>query len=142
MIQRIHNNSKDKALLKSFLDRAGKSLEKFRYYSSRSFDSIDQHIYTILVIDDLNIPVAYGHLDKEDENVWLGICVSAEHSGQGYGKLVMQDLLRWAQKNGIRVVRLKVDYDNSLAIDLYKKHGFEVEQIVIDQHYYMLLKLQ
>ena len=58
------------ALLRSFLDGAGDSLKTFRYFDTRPFDVLKNHLSTWLWMDG-GSPVAYGHLDVEDGIVWL-----------------------------------------------------------------------
>lgn len=50
-------------------------LSSFRYYNKRSISScLEKHCKTIIV-KDKNIPIGYGHLEYEDNKLWLGIVV-------------------------------------------------------------------
>jgi len=69
-------------------------------------------------------PVAYGHLDKEGDTIWLGVAVIEAYLGLGLGVLVMKKLTDFAKENNIPVIKLSVDNNNSSAISLYKKLGF------------------
>jgi hypothetical protein len=62
------DNPSDLLLLSKFIKSAGNSLETFRYYNTRSLDVIKNHLYTILILKD-DFPVAYGHLDKEENRI-------------------------------------------------------------------------
>jgi ribosomal protein S18 acetylase RimI-like enzyme len=115
--------------IKQFLDTAGKSLTRFRYFDKRDLIIIKNHLLTVLFVKD-SIPISYGHLDPEGKRVWLGICVGEEFIGQGYGKSMMDFLLKSARKHYIEEVFLKVDLDNVNAIFLYKRFGFKVVQKV------------
>ena len=142
MIRQICNRYEDKNILRIFLNNAGKSLDTFRYYSKRSLGALENHIYTILLLDESTTPVAYGHLDKENDVIWLGICVAELYANQGHGKLVMKELLQWSESNNICSISLKVDLDNISAIQLYHKFGFKTYYNVDKESCLMRLKLQ
>ena len=54
---------KDAKLLDLFISNCGKSEEKFTYFKKRNTGVLENHILTLLLLED-NFPVAYGHLDK------------------------------------------------------------------------------
>ena len=110
-------------LITEFCQLAGDSLKTFRYFNSRSLDVIGNHIITY--VDMLGgKPVSYGHLDKEGSKVWLGVCVIKEHIGRGKGKKMVNALVSFAKRNGIKEIHLSVDRGNVAAISLYEKLGF------------------
>lgn len=114
-------------LLQRFLNAAGSSLVSFRYFANRSFDVLSDHLITVLfMIDDT--PVGYGHLDKEENKVWLGICVAEGFGGLGIGKQIMSYLDEAAVKFKIDQVYLSVDRENLKAQNLYNKCGFRVTE--------------
>ena len=110
-------------LLEQFILKIGIAAESFRYYNSRPISVIKNHLVTLLLIDNEN-PIAYGHLDKENEDVWLGICVLSEYSRKGYGKKMMNELIIEAKELHLSNIVLTVDKDNFSAINLYKKMNF------------------
>jgi GNAT superfamily N-acetyltransferase len=116
----------DHKLLETFIASCGSSLNTFRYFNNRPFSIIKNHLSTLLAIDEADIPVAYGHLDREDGIVWLGICVSEKNQGKGYGDIIMKALIEDALRLKISEIYLTVDKVNSLAARLYEKHGFEM----------------
>ncbi|MBK0382079.1 GNAT family N-acetyltransferase [Pedobacter sp. SD-b] len=116
-------NNHDLILLKEFIAKAGKSLKSFRYYDHRPLTIIKQHLHTILMLND-GSPVAYGHLDKENEFIWLGIAVIETETGKGIGKLIMEHLIAEVDKMNYAPIHLSVDVENSKAIALYKKYNF------------------
>jgi ribosomal protein S18 acetylase RimI-like enzyme len=75
-------------------------------------------------LNDNEVPVAYGHLDLSDDVIWLGICVSENQVGKGYGHLVMEDLIQKADSEDILEITLQVDKVNNNAVNLYKKFNF------------------
>ncbi len=139
MIIRISNCKEDHDKLQSFLDSAGASLVKFRYFKSRGFDVLDNHLLTILYMDDRDA-VGYGHIDKDNETIWLGICVAETHTGRGIGKSIMQYLNDFQDEMQIDELMLMVDWDNKRAIELYNKFEFQVVKEKEDHHYLMIRK--
>lgn len=104
-----------------FLDRAGTSLQTFRYYATRNVEFRQNHTVTLVGFLAHEI-VAYGHLDPHADGLWLGVCVTEGMTGRGLGEQMVRELLRRA---GTETVRLSVDALNEKAIKLYKKVGFE-----------------
>jgi len=121
MLIKIDNNNID--LLQDFLKKAGNSLITFRYFNKRDLNAISNHVVTYIILED-NEPVAYGHLDKENEIIWLGICVTERYRGRGYGDKMMDHLLSYADSAEIKIINLSVDRDNCGARKLYEKKGF------------------
>ncbi|WP_348823516.1 GNAT family N-acetyltransferase [Flavobacterium aestuarii] len=115
----------DEKDLVSFLNNAGSSLNTFRYFSTRTISILNNHITTILLYEDQN-PVGYGHLDKDGETIWLGICVSENKERKGYGKLIIDRLIEEAQLKNISRINLSVDINNHNAVKMYVKYGFVI----------------
>ena len=109
-------------LLTDFLQQIGSSSKSFRYYSKRdASESIRNHIMTLLLVVGGEM-VAYGHLDRDGDVVWLGICVAEKHIGKGYGKMMMNELTTRYRGD----IVLSTDLTNQTAISLYGKFGFTV----------------
>lgn len=117
------NKSEDIKLLEKFIASMGNSRDSFRYYISRPVSIINNHLFTIILLNNEE-PVGYGHLDKEGNSVWLGIAISELYRGQGQGKVIMEYLIDKADELKIKEVRLSVDKNNLAAIQLYNKYGF------------------
>ena len=62
-------------LLSRFLSNLGEAAKSFRYYQKRHLSVIQNHVVTLVTLEG-DVPVAYGHLDEEGGEVWLGICVT------------------------------------------------------------------
>jgi len=117
--------SENRSLVSAFLEIAGVgTLEKFRYYQSRPLEIIDNHLATFVVFHEEQ-SIAYGHLDEEEETIWLGIAISEPFQGKGIGTLMMSHLLTFARIEKIPSIKLAVDRDNEAAIPLYQKFGFK-----------------
>jgi ribosomal protein S18 acetylase RimI-like enzyme len=76
----------------------------------------------------------------------LGMGVAASHRGQGVGSALLRATLEAASARGIRRVELIVRDDNTAAIALYERHGFELEgrlrdYIIVDGRAYDALQM-
>ena len=111
------------SLINQFLINAGRSLETFRYFEKRSLESINSHLITYVLIKEMQV-IGYGHLERENEKVWLGIAIVESQMGMGYGLYMMDSLLDFARKQQIGQVHLSADKVNIGAIKLYEKVGF------------------
>lgn len=72
--------------------------------------------------------LAYGMLRGWDEGFdvpSLGIAVHPEARGSGLGALLMRFLHAAAARRGAEAVRLRVQPDNTAAIELYRSLGYE-----------------
>ena len=65
----------------------------FRYFKNRNFeDAIKSHVYRVLYsIDEQDI--GYGHIDKEGDIHYIGLCVMPPYQGQGIGKKILEKLI-------------------------------------------------
>ena len=125
MLELINITKKNRTLVTSFIENAGESLTTFRYFESRPISILDNHLVTyVLKIEDQII--GYGHLDKEEENIWLGIAISSKFKGQGLGQLMMQALIASAKILSLKEITLAVDKINEKAINLYTKNKFKI----------------
>jgi RimJ/RimL family protein N-acetyltransferase len=61
----------------------------------------------------------------------LGIVISKKYTGLGLGKTLMNDLIEWTKQNEVtKKISLVTNENNAVAIELYKKLGFEVEGLL------------
>ncbi|MBU5440191.1 GNAT family N-acetyltransferase [Tissierella sp. MSJ-40] len=60
----------------------------------------------------------------------FGICISKEYWGHGIGKVLLENVLMWADATGIEKISLTVVETNTKAIQLYKKYGFVEEGLL------------
>ena len=96
----------------------------FRYYNKRNINIIKNHLITLILINNTNEIIGYGHLDFENK-IWLGICILEKYKGNGYGKKIMDYLINHAVENKIKQIYLSVDKDNRIAINLFEKYNFK-----------------
>ncbi|PAJ72852.1 ribosomal-protein-alanine N-acetyltransferase [Pseudoalteromonas sp. NBT06-2] len=64
----------------------------------------------------------------------MDICISPEHQGKGYAKLLVDNLIDEAQKRNAESIFLEVRVSNLSAIGLYEKLGFN--EMGIRKDYY------
>ncbi|GKU27031.1 GNAT family N-acetyltransferase [Clostridium folliculivorans] len=66
----------------------------------------------------------------------LGIVVAKDFCGLGLGSKIIEHLIKWAKENKVtKKISLVTREDNSNAIKLYEKFGFEVEGILKADNY-------
>lgn len=124
MIELVSIENTNRHLVSEFLEQAGQSLDSFRYFKTRPLSVLDNHLVTsILKVN--NQSIGYGHLDKEDNKVWLGIAIASTYKGKGLGKIMMMNLIASAKLLGLNEIFLSVDKDNKRAIKLYEKNNFK-----------------
>lgn len=121
MTQFLEITEKNIHILQKFINL--NNSKNFTYYDKRNKEVIKNHIVTVVLHKEDEI-IGYGHLDYE-EKVWLGICVLEKHTGQGYGKEIMNFLLKEAKNKKIKQIYLSFYEGNNIAYELYKKYGFE-----------------
>ncbi len=62
----------------------------------------------------------------------FGICISKDYWGNGIGKVLIENILLWADSVGIKKISLSVLQTNTKAIMLYEKYGFVQEGILMN----------
>jgi len=62
----------------------------------------------------------------------FGICILKEYWGYKIGKVLMENVLKWADTVGIKKISLNVVQANTKAVQLYKSYGFLEEGLLIN----------
>ncbi|MCW8901807.1 MAG: ribosomal protein S18-alanine N-acetyltransferase [Gammaproteobacteria bacterium] len=79
--------------------------------------------------------VAYSIMSvAADESHLLTIVVAKDEQGKGYGKKLLDEMIRLASKNGAKAMYLEVRMSNKTAIQLYHQRGFN--ELGIRNNYY------
>lgn len=120
-IQKVTSESE----IYDFLSMCSGELSSFRYFSSRELSIFESHVFTYIVYDG-NTPIAYYHLDREDQLYWFGICVLSDYQNLGIGKLCISHLKTMCRSRKISNVVLTTDLENTQALSLYMKNGFHI----------------
>jgi RimJ/RimL family protein N-acetyltransferase len=71
-----------------------------------------------------------SNLKRTAHKVEFGVCVLKEYWGNGIGKRLLIDSIRWAEDADIKKITLQVLETNENAIRLYKRYGFEIEGVL------------
>lgn len=124
MYQFKHISEENIHLIEYFLSVLGKGAESFRYFAKRPVNIVLNHLLTVVILDENQLPMAYGHLDREGTNLWLGIAVAEKSQGLGLGKMMLQYLIDYAKDRGELFITLTVDKINFKAINLYETCKF------------------
>lgn len=104
-------------------------------------------VMLLAVVDDQIIgigTITSGNKIKARHCGELGIVVTENYQGQGIGSELIRQLLEWSKSNGVTTkVQLDTRTDNQMAVELYKKFGFQIEgelknTTLIDGEYYHL----
>ena len=56
----------------------------------------------------------------------MNIVVKKDKRHQGIGQILLQELFKLAKENGLVKINLEVNINNTPAIKLYEKNGFEI----------------
>ena len=73
-------------------------------------------------------PIGCLRLDEMDNEVGIyGFIVRPEYRGRGYGRQILEEVIRTAQAQSSRGIMLEVETNNTNAIGLYCSCGFEVK---------------
>ncbi|OPZ84654.1 MAG: putative acetyltransferase YhhY [Firmicutes bacterium ADurb.Bin419] len=62
----------------------------------------------------------------------FGICIAKDYWNYGIGKVLLENILIYSDKAGIRKISLSVVQTNIKAIQLYKRYGFVEEGLLIN----------
>lgn len=66
----------------------------------------------------------------------LGIVIGDGYQSKGYGAKLLQHMINWARNHRYKKIWLTVYSDNSQAMKLYKKFGFQIEGIFMYDEYF------
>lgn len=72
---------------------------------------------------------------QHDKHSYLGFMyVAPNYRGKGLNKQLLDQLVEWSQEKGINDFYLDVYYENTPAINAYKKAGFEPSMLEMKLH--------
>ncbi|MFP4460777.1 MAG: GNAT family N-acetyltransferase [Thermotogota bacterium] len=71
-----------------------------------------------------------GNRSRDMHDGEFGLSVHMDYFGKGIGSMLMENLMRWGEKNQvIRRMTLFVMHSNKRAIQLYQRFGFSIEGV-------------
>lgn len=126
------SNEKDLLFL---LNNSPNGIKNFRYFYKREVKIIHEHLFSFIYYLE-NKPVAYFHIEQDEDINWFGIIVSDKYTGLGLSKIIMDHATKICDALNVEL-SLSVDKDNEKAINLYKKYGFSLLE---EKEKYYLLK--
>ncbi len=101
------------------------SLEDAQSYIAIFLPQLDQPFYLALLDQK---PIGCLRLDESEHEVGIyGFVVLPEYRGRGYGRQLLEAVIRTIQSQSSKRIVLEVDTDNINAIGLYRSCGFEVK---------------
>ena len=68
-----------------------------------------------------------GGFNKIRHTAYIAVGILRDYRGKGIGNALFNQLIEWADSNGIKRLDLSVMTHNQAGIALYKKHGFVIE---------------
>ncbi len=71
-----------------------------------------------------------GSFNRVKHSSFVMIGIIEDYTGKGIGTKLFIELEKWARENEVSRLDLTVSIDNSRAINLYKKMGFQIEGIM------------
>lgn len=86
-----------------------------------------------LIIDNALIAYSFSYLVAEEFHI-LNIAVKNEYQKQGYGKLLLQEIINFCKQQKVREALLEVRESNKIAQNLYRNFGFR--EIACRKNYY------
>ena len=143
--QAITKDAKDLSEIRLQIDGETQNLDREKgeaYIDTPGFESliktdteIKNNLFLVAVIDDKIVGFSRcegNHLKRSAHKVEFGVCVLKDYWGYGIGTNLLRESIAWADSNGIHKITLNVLETNDKAIDLYKKFGFKIEGILIN----------
>ncbi|MGB6130078.1 MAG: GNAT family N-acetyltransferase [Psychrilyobacter sp.] len=89
----------------------------------------------ILVIEEEVIGIAEYIRDFHGDEVFLyGFSIKKKYRKCGYGKKLLEESIKVFRENKIKKIGLTVSLENQEAIELYKKIGFKMEDMLKDEY--------
>lgn len=89
----------------------------------------------VLVIENEVIGIAEYIRNFDGDEIFLyGFSIKKEYRKCGYGKKLLEESIEVFRKNEIKKIGLTVSLENIEAIELYKKMGFKMEEILKDEY--------
>ena len=133
----IEINIDNKHLLDNFIENTNNcdfngilDNQYFKYYNNRNSDVIKNHVTTNIFVHG-NKYIGYTHIDYEID-YWFGIYLDKDYRNKKLGNLFLNYTLL---KTDIKQIKLSVNINNEIAINLYKKNNFKIIETTNNNHF-------
>lgn len=93
----------------------------------------DNYLYLIAWLNDKAVGYIGVSISFEESDL-LYICISKEYRNKGYAILLYNKMVDILKQKGVNTILLEVNQNNTSAINLYKKLGFN--ELTLRQNYY------
>ena len=92
-------------------------------------------LYVLLDENNVLLSVAqYQGIIGKNEVFLYGFSTPLKERGKGYGKILLENTHKKLKDIGIEKIYLTVDPKNKIAIDMYKKSGYLIEELEEDEY--------
>jgi len=61
--------------------------------------------------------------------------ITAKHRRTGIGSRLLEEIIRSAENKGVLEIHVVTEFENKLAISLYRKHGFVEESLQLEREF-------
>ena len=92
---------------------------------TKSLEDDNRNQY-IVILDDKPIGTAMVSFENNDASI-SGLGISPEYQGKGFGKELLNLILKELEKTDVKKITIEVDSVNKNAFNLYIKSGFELD---------------
>jgi RimJ/RimL family protein N-acetyltransferase len=122
-VRRLRNSCREYLTnYQNYISRLQQLIWYFFYFRR---DRIRGKYRLYLCSDDRGLPVGYGALSLEGNDLLITECVATEYRGRGYGRLILEQLVRIAREEKRNLVA-EIWSTNELSIALHEKAGFKL----------------
>lgn len=102
----------------------GDEKEQVRHYTIQGLQEPKSQFYLGVLGEK---PIGCLRLDEIDDEIGIyGFGVHPEYQGRGYGRRMLEGVIRRIQKQSPKGIMLDVDIDNTNAVKLYRGCGFQI----------------
>lgn len=125
----IITSKPDQEWLDCFFEFEGRTEPKTMKIATRQFEILEKNkdatvIYCRIQMTGKNVAVASAVI-QDGIFFLLNVVVKTECRGQGYGNLLLKEIIEAACMQGAERLCLQVVQDNTVAVNMYKTFGFE-----------------
>jgi ribosomal-protein-alanine N-acetyltransferase len=143
---KISPKCENKQFEKMLLELSQKTLDNFTYFGKITKKNVKEIVLSELKDKDKNRffiyleneLIAYGFLAKFSRKTKTHVCtygivIGDKWQGMGFGQQICKHMINVAWKKKFEKIWLTTYYDNKSAFKIYKKLGFKVEGIFINE---------
>lgn len=97
----------------------------------RFYQLLEDPRYTLFILYEKNRAIGKAHFYEADGILWLSdVAILVNDRGRGLGEALVTECIRYALENRGLPIRLDVESNNQVALNLYLKLGFKTVNVV------------